>query len=185
LRSFRYAGHCRDSVPEASMTEVDWPRELVRVYPWARAGVFRRVCQRLFGIVCTIRAWLGDVASCRGRCGLASSAWVPSLWICLASTWSFTPPCGLAWRGFGHSPRLADLLDGDLVVRPASQTCSAGAWLVKGQRCLWASPWVPRSWVPDMMNLGCLSGRRSSGMMQHGVWLLERCSNKETVGLVR
>jgi hypothetical protein len=37
-------------------------------------------------------------------------------------------PCGSAWQGFGRSPRLANLLDRDLVARPALQTCSAGIW---------------------------------------------------------
>jgi hypothetical protein len=38
------------------------------------------------------------------------------------------PPCGSARWGFGHSPRVADFLDEDLVVRPSSQTCSVVVW---------------------------------------------------------
>jgi hypothetical protein len=38
------------------------------------------------------------------------------------------PPCGSAWRALGHSPHLTDSLDRGLVIRPASQTYSAGAW---------------------------------------------------------
>jgi hypothetical protein len=34
-------------------------------------------------------------------------------------SWSFAPPRGLAQQGFGRSPRLTDLLGGDLVVRLA------------------------------------------------------------------
>ena len=38
-------------------------------------------------------------------------------------------PCGSARLELGRSPRLADLLGGDLVVRSASHTCSVGTWL--------------------------------------------------------
>jgi hypothetical protein len=134
LHSFGYAGHCRDSDAKALMTGVDWPHEFVRVYPWAHEGVFRRVCQRPFGTVCTVRTWLGDVVSYRDRHGLAASAFVPSLWIRLSDTWSFTPPRRLARRILGHLPpprrltrrglscpsHLANSLGEDLVVRPAS-----------------------------------------------------------------
>jgi hypothetical protein len=37
-------------------------------------------------------------------------------------TWSFVLPCKFAHQGLGRLPRLTDLLDGDLVVRPALQT---------------------------------------------------------------
>jgi hypothetical protein len=135
-----HAGHYRDSDAEAHKTEVDWPHESVRVYLWAHAGVIHRVCQRPFDIVCMVQTWFGDVASCCDHCGPVASAWVPSLWIrsCRslvvrptsqtrsAGVWSFIPPCRLAQRGLGHSPRLVDLLGGDLVVCLASQTCSAG-----------------------------------------------------------
>jgi hypothetical protein len=36
--------------------------------------------------------------------------------------------CGSTRRELGRSPRLAKFLDGDLVARPDSQTCSAGTW---------------------------------------------------------
>jgi hypothetical protein len=114
LCSFEYAGHYRDSSTEAPTTEVDWPHESVRVYPWAHAEVFHHVCQRPFGTICTVRTWLGDVASCRDCCRLAALAWVPSLWIRSVGNWSFTPP-----RKFARE---------SLVVLPASQTCSAGPW---------------------------------------------------------
>lgn len=47
-------------------------------------------------------------------------------------------PCGSAWRGFGRSPCLIDLLGGGSVVRPASQTCSRGGLVVRPalQTCL-------------------------------------------------
>jgi hypothetical protein len=35
-------------------------------------------------------------------------------------------PCESTWRVLGRSPRLVDSLGGDLVVRPASQSCSWG-----------------------------------------------------------
>jgi hypothetical protein len=70
----------------------------------------------------------GDVASCRGRRGSATSTCVPSLRIRLAGAWLFAPPHRLARRGLGRSLRLTDLLGGDLIIRPASQTCSARIW---------------------------------------------------------
>jgi hypothetical protein len=44
------------------------------------------------------------------------------------SVWSFALPRRLARRGLGCSPHLTYLLRGDLVIRPASQTCSARTW---------------------------------------------------------
>jgi hypothetical protein len=42
--------------------------------------------------------------------------------------WSFVPPRRLARRGFGRSLRLSHLLDGEFVIRPASQTRSTMLW---------------------------------------------------------
>jgi hypothetical protein len=42
--------------------------------------------------------------------------------------WPRLLPCGSTWWAIGWSPRLADLLGRDLVVHPASQTCSTVAW---------------------------------------------------------
>jgi hypothetical protein len=63
-----------------------------------------------------VQTWLGDVASCHGHRGLATTAYVPFLWIHLAGTWSFIPPSKSARRGLGRSPHLTDLLGGDLVM---------------------------------------------------------------------
>jgi hypothetical protein len=79
LRSFGYVGHCRDSSVEALMVEADWSHESVRVYPWAHAGVFRRVSQSPLGIVRMVQTWLGDVTFYCGRQGLATWACVPFL----------------------------------------------------------------------------------------------------------
>jgi hypothetical protein len=38
------------------------------------------------------------------------------------------PPCGFAWRGLDRPSCLVGLPDEDLVVRPASQACSARTW---------------------------------------------------------
>jgi hypothetical protein len=67
----------------------------------------------------------------------------------------FAPLRSIARRGLGHSSRLADLLDEDLVVRlayilgrdlvvrPAEQTCSSGTCALNGpERGLRASPRV-------------------------------------------
>jgi hypothetical protein len=59
-----------------------------------------------------IRSWFGDDLSCRADVGQQRR---PGLL-----------PCWSAWRGLGRSPRLADLLGGGLLVRPASWTCLAG-----------------------------------------------------------
>jgi hypothetical protein len=61
--------------------------------------------QRPFNTVCTIWTWFGDVVSCRDCPRLVMSVHVPSLCV-----------------------RLAGLLREDLVVRPASYTCSAWTW---------------------------------------------------------
>jgi hypothetical protein len=42
--------------------------------------------------------------------------------------WPGFLPCGSAWRELGRSSHLADLLSGDLIVRPVSQACSTKAW---------------------------------------------------------
>jgi hypothetical protein len=78
---------------------------------------------------------------------------------CSAGTWSFAPPRRLARRGLDRSCRLVDLLGGVAVTwsfaPPRRLTwwgldCSRhlmyllGKWLERG---IWASPWVPRSWV--------------------------------------
>jgi hypothetical protein len=81
-------------------------------------GVFHRVCLRPFGTVGTVQAWFDDVLSCRGCRG--SLVVRPASHNCSAGAWSFSPPHRHAWRGLGRSPRLADLLGGDLVGRPAS-----------------------------------------------------------------
>jgi hypothetical protein len=124
--------------------------------------------------------WFGDIVSCRGRSGPTTLARAPSLRICLMGNWSVAPPRRLARQGLGRSPCLTDLLGGGLVVRSALQTCSTGTWsfapprrpsqrgfgrspcladllegggdwLVNGpKRGLWASLWVPLSWVPDI-----------------------------------
>jgi hypothetical protein len=78
----------------------------------------------------------------------------PTSQTCSVETLSFAPPRSLAQRRLGRSPRITDLLGGDcladlliedLVVRPASLSCSVN----RLERSLWASPWVPYSWVPD------------------------------------
>jgi hypothetical protein len=94
---FGYVGHSKDFNTKATMTEVDWTHESVRIYLWACAGVFCCVYKRLFGTVCTVRMWLSNVASCRSNRWLETSTWVPSLSIRLEGTWSFTLPRGLAW----------------------------------------------------------------------------------------
>jgi hypothetical protein len=53
-------GHFRDSGAEISATGVDRLHESVRVYPWAHAGVFHRVCLRPFGTVGMVRSWFGN-----------------------------------------------------------------------------------------------------------------------------
>jgi hypothetical protein len=96
--------------------------------------------------------------------------------------WHGFLPCGSAQRGFGRSPLLADLLDGDLVGRHASQTCSTGIWsFAPPRRLAWRghghmplladllggdlvgkwvremfmglTSWLPHSWVPDNYTL--------------------------------
>jgi hypothetical protein len=54
-------GHCRDFIVEVSTTGVDRPHESVRVYPWAHARMFHRVCLRPFGTVGMVQSWFGDV----------------------------------------------------------------------------------------------------------------------------
>jgi hypothetical protein len=74
LHSFGHVGHYRDSGAEVPTTGVDWPHESVRVYLWAHAEVFHRVCQRPFGIVCMIQTWFGNDVSCRDHRGPTTSA---------------------------------------------------------------------------------------------------------------
>jgi hypothetical protein len=74
-------------------------------------------CMYCLDVVC-------DVASCRDRHGPTSSARVPSLRICSTGAWSFVPPRRFARQELGHSARLTDLLDGDLIVCLDSQTYS-------------------------------------------------------------
>jgi hypothetical protein len=52
------------------------------------------------------------------------------------STWSYVLPRRLARGGLGRSPRIVDLLGGDLVACPASQTCSAWTWSLAPPRGL-------------------------------------------------
>ena len=124
MASLGYAGHCRDSGTKAFMTEVVWPHESMKVYPWAHAGVFCCVSQSHLGIVYTVQAWLGNVVSYCDCRGLASSACVlmdqlggylvvhPASQICLTGTWSSAPPDRLARRGLGRSSCLTHLLGG-------------------------------------------------------------------------
>jgi hypothetical protein len=138
LRSFGYAGHNRDSSVEALMTGLTGP--------WVSEGY---ICGHMRGCsIASARALL--ILYVRFGRGLPASACVFFIWISLAGTWSFTLPHRLARRGHGRSPRLADLLGEDLVVRPTMQTYSVRNWSVNGpKRELWALPWVPRSWVSD------------------------------------
>jgi hypothetical protein len=109
-------GHCRYFDAEPSTTGVDRPRELVRAYSWVHTRVFHHVYLTPFGIVGTTCSWLVTlclVGAIRGR-----------------QRWPRFLPCGSARWGFDRSPHLAHLIGGDLVVHPASQTCSAGAWSV-------------------------------------------------------
>jgi hypothetical protein len=122
-------GHCRGFGAGVPVTGVNQTHESVRTYPRVHARVCHHVCQKPFGTVCTIWTWFVDDAS----------SWVPSLLVCFAGTWSFSPPHRLARQRHGRSPcftdsfggdfsrlpRLAGSLGGDLVVHPASQTCSA------------------------------------------------------------
>lgn len=64
---------------------------------------------------------------------------------CSAGTWSSVSPHKLAWRGLSHSPRLTDLLGEDLVVRLATQTCSAnGPERSYGPYLGYPVPWYPK-----------------------------------------
>jgi hypothetical protein len=117
-RPLRCMGHWRDSDAEASTIGVDRPCKPVRVYSWAHAGVFHRVCLMPYGTVCTIWSWFGDIVSCHSRRRPTTSALVPSLRV-----WSVVPPDRLVWRRLGRSS--------------ISQTCSAGTWSVN-RLDLWA-----------------------------------------------
>jgi hypothetical protein len=50
----------------------------------------------------------------------------PELGLILAGTWSPVLPRRLARRGFGRPFRIADLLGGDLVVRPCCRLARQG-----------------------------------------------------------
>jgi hypothetical protein len=99
-------GHYRDSGAEVSATGVDRPHESVRVYLWGHVG-----CSIVFA-----KDLL--VLYARFRCGLVMLRLVKVIV-------SHVLPCGSAQWGFSRSLHLVDLLGGDLVVRPTSQTCFA------------------------------------------------------------
>ena len=91
-----------------------------------------------------------DVDMVWWRCILSRLSWpaplaqVPSFRIHSTGIWSrlaVVSPCSLAHQNLGRSSRLADLLDGDLVARPASQFCSASG----PERGYGPHLWVPRS----------------------------------------
>jgi hypothetical protein len=69
----------------------------------------------------------------------------PTSWISLVGTWSYAPPRRFVWWGIGRSSSLIGFLRRDLVVRLVVLTFSTNGL----ERGLWASPWVPRSWVPN------------------------------------
>jgi hypothetical protein len=83
-------------------------------------------------------AWCehGLVATCPITTVVDQQRW-PGLPPC-GSVWSFAPPRRLSRWGHGRSLHLANLLSGDLVVRPASQTRSTVSWsLVLSRRFAW------------------------------------------------
>jgi hypothetical protein len=164
-------GHCRYSGVEASMTGVDRPCKLVRVYPWAHVGVFHRVCLMPFGTVGMSWLWFGDVVSCRDHRWPTTLVRVPSSRIHSVRTLSFAPPRRLARRGLGRLPRLAYLLGRYLVILPASWTCSAGAWSF-APPCILARRGLGRSpCLTDLLG-GGLVGRPTTQTYLAGTWLV-------------
>jgi hypothetical protein len=70
-------------------------------------------------------------------------------------------PCGLIRQGPNRSPRLADLLGGDLVGRLASWTCSGGACSVAPPRGL-----ARRGTLVGQRVIGLISGTSFLGTQQ-------------------
>jgi hypothetical protein len=77
--------------------------------------------------------------SCYGR----RITTTPELGLASARIWSSVPPRRLARWGLGHPSHPADLLGGDLIVCPTSQTCSAGFGHARLEQGLWALLRVP------------------------------------------
>jgi hypothetical protein len=72
-------------------------RDLLVLYVWFECGLV------MLCLVATIVGrWFGNVVSCRDHRGPPASAWVPSLRILSAGTWSSALSRRLARRGLGR-----------------------------------------------------------------------------------